>query len=189
MTQIGGAMPGLNTSAAAIPAMIITGQEQWFAIQTLPRHEKRVVQYLGEKGITNFLPIIPSLRFWSDRRKIVEAPLFPGYAFVNVDPCVEKRVSVLRTPGVVRFIGAGHEPVPIPERQILDVQTLLLGGAVCAPHPFLKIGQRMRIRGGAFDGVEGILLGRNADLSLVISIDLIQRSVKVTISGFDVEPI
>lgn len=79
--------------------------------------------------------------------------------------------------------------VPIPDKQIEDIQALLATEAACTPYPFLKVGRRVRIRGGSLAGVEGILVAKNADRSLVVSIELIQRSVAVRIDGYDIETV
>lgn len=162
---------------------------QWYAIHTRPRHEKITATELEQKGISTFLPLVTHIHRWSDRRKKVELPLFSGYAFVNIVPAAEVRVSVLRTHGVLSFVGSHSQGTPIPENQIQGIRTLLASTIPFMSHPFLKIGQRVRIRGGCLDGVEGIVTRQNGDRRLVVSVDMIQRSVAVSIEGFDVEPV
>jgi transcription antitermination factor NusG len=118
----------------------------------------------------------------------VDLPLFPGYAFVQITPSAEERVRVLRVDGVVTFVGVQGEGTPIPESQIEDIKRLI-ENVPCSSYPFLKIGQRVRIRGGCLDGIEGILVARNNDRDLVISVDLIQRSLAIRIEGYDIQPI
>jgi transcription antitermination factor NusG len=165
------------------------GARLWYAVQTLARHEKKVTAQLEEKGVTTFLPLVTEVHRWSDRRKVVEVPLFSCYAFVHMGPSVEGRLLVVQTPGVIGFVGIHGVGTPIPDKEIEDIQTLLTHHAGCAPYPFLNVGKRVRIRGGCFDGVEGILVGKNSDRSLVVSIELIQRSVAVRFDGYDVEAI
>lgn len=163
-------------------------QMQWFAVKTRSRHEKMVIRQLEERGVENFLPLFTETRRWSDRKKQVEFPLFPGYAFVRMIYAPESRMNVLRTEGVVGFVGTQGQGSPIPQEQIESIQTILKSDAAFAVHPYLKIGQRVRIRGGSLEGTEGILVGKKSDGMLVISIDLIQRSLAIRLHGYDVEP-
>jgi transcription antitermination factor NusG len=161
----------------------------WFAIQTRPRFEKKVTNELQEKGIEVFLPVQNCLRQWSDRRQMVEMPLFPGYVFVRAAGTVDARVNVLRTNGVASFVGVRGIGSMIPDEEISAIQTLLKEQIPFQPHPFLKIGQRIRILGGSLDGIQGLLTDIRGDQSLVISVELIQRSIAMRVSGFQVEAI
>jgi transcriptional antiterminator NusG len=166
-----------------------SGMENWYAVHTRARHERVVAQRLREQGVNTFLPLVTEVHRWSDRRKSVELPLFGCYVFVKVLPTVEERLRVLRVDGVFKFVGARGVGTPITETQIDSVRTLIGQQIPWSAHPFLQIGQRVRVRGGALDGVEGILLSRNDDNTLVVSVDAIQRSLAVRIEGYDVEPI
>lgn len=161
----------------------------WFAIVSRSRHEKMAAAALTNAGIATFLPIVSEAHHWSDRRKLVDVPLFPGYIFVQIPNLAESRLQVLKTTGVVRFVGNQQGPVPVPEEEIAAVQKVLVEKLECSPYPFLQVGQRVRIRGGALDGIEGILVARDAACKLVISIQLIQRSLAVSVYNFDVEPV
>jgi transcription antitermination factor NusG len=144
---------------------------------------------LTNTGITVFLPLVGEMHSWSDRRKLVEVPLFPGYLFVQIPNSAEAKVHVLKASGVVQFVGNRQGAMHIKDEEINNVKTVLEQKLTCSPYPFLRLGQRVRIRGGSLDGVEGILLGRDSDSKLVISIELIQRSLAVSVYNFDVEPI
>ena len=161
----------------------------WFAVQTRPRHEKRVSAELQEKGISAFLPVISTTRQWSDRRRVVELPLFSQYVFVRIAQNLNTRGSVLRTNGVTHFVGPRGIAAPIPDEEIERVQRVVTQGAAVSPHPFLIVGNRVRIRGGALDGIQGILTAVNGDHTLVLSVQLIQRSLAVRIAGFVLEPV
>jgi transcription antitermination factor NusG len=141
------------------------------------------------RGIDTYLPLLTEIRRWSDRRKEVEVPLFSCYTFVSVGPRPEERLMVLRTPGVLRFVGSNHRPAPILDSELANVRAVLAGAANFSEYPFLKVGQRVRICGGALKGVEGILVSRNGESGLVVSVDAIQRSLLVRIEGYDVEPV
>lgn len=191
MTQNGGALsslqPNVIEGASAFPAGGLE-QPQWYAVQTRSRHEKKVVMQAQEKGICTFLPMPTEVHRWSDRKKSVQVPLFPGYVFVRIDSSVEARVAVLRTVGVVRFVGIQGHALPIPDKQIEDIRALVDHNIPCTVHPYLRAGQRVRVRGGCLDGVEGIFVTQNSDKSLIVSIELIQKSVAVRIAGYDVQP-
>ncbi|MGA8762853.1 MAG: UpxY family transcription antiterminator [Candidatus Sulfotelmatobacter sp.] len=158
-------------------------------MRTRSRHEKLVARQLEGQGFVTFLPLSQQVREWSDRRKVVEFPLFPGYAFLQMIYEPEGRLRVLRTEGVVSFVGSQGQGIPIPEKQIEHIQTLLAHKVPFESHPFLKVGQRIRIRGGSLNGTEGILAGQDSDRALVISVELIQRSVSIRLQGYEVEPI
>jgi transcription antitermination factor NusG len=162
--------------------------ESWYGLHTRPRHEKLVAQRLQERGVTAFLPLITEVHRWSDRKKTVQIPLFSCYVFAKFKPNRAERLRVLRVDGVFSLVGAKGEGSPIPDGQIDAVRSLVETELPWSSHPFLKIGQRVRIKSGALDGMEGILLSRNGDQTLVISIDAIQRSLAVRVEGYEVEP-
>ena len=148
-----------------------------------------MVTELSEKRVSTFLPLVSTQRQWSDRKQTVELPLFPGYVFVRIPQEQDVRVSVLRTNGVNAFVGVRGAGVAIPECEIEAVRAVLEHGNHVQNHPYLNVGSRVRVRGGSLDGVEGVLAGINGDHSLVISIELIQRSLAVRVTGFAVEPV
>lgn len=160
----------------------------WFAIQTKPRHEKKVHAELREKGIDSFLALQRERRRWSDRYSWVELPLFSQYLFVRVPISTELRARVLQTTGVVQFVGAPGRGTPIPDHQIASLQAIVARRLPITPHEFLRLGERVRVRGGALEGIEGILSEIRNDKSLVVSVDLIQKSVAIRLEGFEVEP-
>jgi transcriptional antiterminator NusG len=166
-----------------------TETEQWYALHTRPRHEKLVVQRLTERGVGTFLPIVSEVHRWSDRKKTVQLPLFSCYVFAKFLPNRAERLNVLRVSGVLGLVGSSGEGSPIPDQQIDAVRSLVDGSIPWSPFPFLKIGQRVRIRGGALEGLEGILVARNGNQTLVISIDAIQRSLAVRVEGYQVEAV
>lgn len=162
-------------------------EPQWFAVQTRPRHEKKVHTGLLEKGIHSFLPLHRERRVWSDRRQWVELPLFSHYVFVRIPGALELRARVLRTSGVIQFAGVPGRGTSIPDEQIETLQAIAEHRIPMTPHDFLKIGERIRIRGGALHGIEGVLTAIKNDRNLIVSVDLIQRSVAIRLDGFDVE--
>lgn len=164
-------------------------QASWYAVRTRSRHEKLVAKQLESQGIESFLPIVTQTRNWSDRRKQIELPLFSGYTFLRMIHSPEDRVRVLRTQGVVNFVGVHGTGTPIPDHQIENIKMLVASHLPYEERPYLSVGQRVRVRGGALDGVQGILVAENGDRSLVISVEPIQRSLYVRVSGYDVEAV
>jgi transcription antitermination factor NusG len=167
----------------------VLDEPAWFAVQTRPRHEKRVSAELLEKGVIAFLPCVSTIRQWSDRRRVVELPLFSQYVFVRIAQTLTRRVSVLRTNGVTNFVGPRGIGAPIPDQEIERIQRVVAQGISVSPHVFLNVGKRVRIRGGALDGLQGILTAVNGDQTLVLSVNLIQRSLAIRIAGFAIEPV
>jgi transcription antitermination factor NusG len=155
-------------------------------VQTKYRYERRVTAQLQGKGLETFLPLLQEIHRWSDRPKQINVPLFSGYTFARLTPSSDTRAELLRTGGVIGLICFGGEAVPVSAKQIHDLRTLLAGKVPCALHAFLKAGQRVRVRGGCLDGLEG-LLEETRKKELVISIESIQRSVAVRIEGYELE--
>src|SRR5258708_34883091 len=159
----------------------------WCALPPLPRHEKRVHLELQEKSIESFLPLLAESQSWSDRQQVVRVALFTVYVYTRTQNNPEQRVRVLRTAGVVGFVGFRGIGVSIPEEHISAIQSIVEARVSFGPYAFLNIGQKVRIVGGSLDGIEGIINEKKGETSLVISIELIQRSVAIRVEGFRVE--
>jgi transcription antitermination factor NusG len=170
------------------PALYFGPEEShWYAIHTMARHEKRIAQQLQEKRVFTFLPLVQQIHRWSDRWSKVEVPLFSCYAFVRITQTAEERMNVLRTPGVHGFVGNERQGTPIPDQQIENIQKAIRERIPCAVHPFISAGQRVRIRSGSLDGVEGILMCQGGGQSVVVSVELLRRSVSIRVEGYDIE--
>ncbi len=181
---------GTLKSMSPDPAAIV-GQniENWYAVHTRAQHEKAVALRLRERNVTTFLPTFTEVRRWKDRKKTIELPLFSCYLFVKLMPRNEERQRVLRTDSVLGLVGAQGVGAPIPSEQIDAIRILVKEQLPCCSHPFLKTGQRVRIKGGALEGLEGIFLSRHGERRLIISVDAMQRSLAIQVEGYDVEPI
>jgi transcriptional antiterminator NusG len=178
----------LQMDFGAVGAGPLLETPQWFAIRTRSRHEKMVADQLEQQKIESFLPLVKTTHKWSDRKKQVELPLFSGYSFARLVLCSPDRLRVLQTHGVAGFVGVRGLGIPVPEGQIENLKTLLANEIPMRDHPFLQIGQRIRIKGGALDGIQGILSAQD-DHHLVISVEPIHRSLSVCIDGYRFEPI
>ena len=159
---------------------------KWFAAYTSPRHEKRVGQHLQIRQIEHFLPLYRTQRKWSDGSRVtLDLPLFPSYIFVRIRRA--QRVSVLEVPGVLAFVdGTGGEPASLPEAEI-DALRSGLSQRNAQPHPVLKVGQRARIRSGAFAGMEGVVQRLKYSFRVVFTLDSILQSFAVEVDGEELE--
>ncbi len=153
----------------------------WFALQVRTRHEAGVANFLTGKGYEPFVPMYQARKRWSDRIKVVDAPLFPGYLFCRLD--VNNRLPILTTPGVIQIIGFNRVPVPVDEAEISAIQSLVASGLPSQPWPFLHAGDRVQIDAGPLRGLEGVLVELRGARRLVVSVTLLQRSVAVEIDS------
>lgn len=160
-------------------------QGNWYALYTYPRHEKCVAERIEQRRFSCVLPLYRSVRRWKDRRKELELALFPGYVFVRM--ALEHRLQILELPGVVRMVSFNGQPAVVPAEQIETLQARLSGATRIEPHPYLRIGRRVRVRHGAMAGLEGIIVRRKDRCRVVFSIDLIMRSVAVEVDEADLE--
>jgi transcription antitermination factor NusG len=160
---------------------------RWYAVWTRSRQEKVAATMLETLGIDHFLPLKSEIRQWSDRRQTVSVPLFSGYLFVRMDPTKDSRLQVLKAPGIVGFVGNNTGPLPIPDQQIEDIRTVLEGRVECIVFPLLEEGDHVRVVRGPLTGLEGRLLQSNSTSRLLISIEMIHKSLAVSVSRQDVE--
>ncbi len=159
----------------------------WYAAYTCANHEKRIAQQLREREIEHFLPLYETVHRWRDRRVRLELPLFPGYVFVRV--ALRERLRVLELPSVVRLVGYGPLPTALPDEEIEVLRHGLHRNLQALPHQYLAKGRRVRILRGPLTGLEGILLRRKGNFRVVLSVDLILRSITVNVNAGDVIPV
>jgi len=160
---------------------------RWFAVYTSSRHEKSAANHFADRKIETFLPLYRKTYRWPKRSAVtLELPLFPNYLFVHIS--LERRIAVLSVPGVLAIVGRGPAPAALPDEEI---ESLRDGLALKAfePYPYLVAGERVRIRSGVMEGMEGILVRRKNDLRVILTLQLIQRSVAVEVDCEEVEPV
>jgi transcription antitermination factor NusG len=160
---------------------------RWYAAYTIPRHEKRVAELLSERNIDAFLPLYQESRKWKKSSPaLLDLPLFPCYLFVRIGR--NERVSVLSTPGVLSIVGSSKEPWELPH---LEIEALRFGAQMrtIGPHPYLVVGERVRIKAGSMAGLEGILVRKKNEVRFVLTLDAIMRSVAVEIDASELEPV
>jgi transcription antitermination factor NusG len=161
--------------------------ENWFAVFTLPRHEKRVEAHFHLRKIENFLPLYQRERQWKDgSRGMLQLPLFSNYIFARIGR--DGRVPVLKVPGVRFIVGFGPEPTPIPDSYIHWLRAGLRERKI-ELYPYLTVGARVRIRSGLMAGMEGVLLRKKNRLRVVLTLAMIMRSVTVEVDIEDIEPV
>jgi transcription antitermination factor NusG len=151
----------------------------WFALTVRPQHEKTVASALENKDLEGFLPLYRAKRRWSDRVKELELPLFPGYVFCRF--CFEDRMAVLTIPSVTSVVSFGNQPAEVHEAEITGIKTMISSGLPVRPWPFLKVGQTVRIDQGPLAGLTGLLVREKDAWRVVLSVEILRRSVAVEI--------
>jgi transcription antitermination factor NusG len=164
-----------------------TGSLRWFAIMVRERYQFQVDAHLRTKQIETYLPVKTVIRHWSDRKKKLNVPLFSGYNFIKIEPSLSMRMSVLQIPAVMGFVTMNNEAARIEDHEIETVRRVAMN-ATCSSCDLLTVGQRVRVRGGYLDNIEGILLQNRDCKQLVISVTPLHRSLIVPIDEFRVDP-
>ena len=172
-----------GSAAGALQSAVV--QQHWYAAYTCANHEKQVATQLDVRAVEHFLPLYSSVRRWKDRRVTLDLPLFPGYVFIRL--ALRDRLRVLEVPGVVRLVGFSGQPAALPDEEMEILRTGLSQSLRAEPHPFLTVGRRVRITGGPFAGLEGVLKRKKSSVRVVVTLELIQRSVAVDVDATDVQ--
>lgn len=159
----------------------------WYAAYTSANHEKRVAAQFAQRSVEHFLPLYQTVRRWKDRRVQLQRPLFPGYVFVRL--ALRDRLQVLQVSGVANLVGFCGTPAALPQAEIDALRSSFLNGVRAEPYPYLTVGRRVRVKSGPLVGMEGILVSKKNQGRLVISLDLILRSVAVEVDGLGLEPL
>lgn len=162
-------------------------EPHWYAVYTRANHEKRVANQLAQRLVEHFLPFYDSVRRWKDRKVRLQMPLFPGYVFVRI-PLFDQ-MRILQIHGVVRLVGFDGHPVALPEEEIRTMQNGLKLGVCAKPYRYITAGRRVRVVGGPLAGLQGILLRKKNLARVVVSLDMIKRSVAVEVSLDELQPI
>ena len=157
----------------------------WYAVYTRHQHERSVTQILAAKGLETLLPLYPAIRTWKDRTKLISLPLFPCYVFVKAG--LDRRLDIVTTPGITALVSNARQLAAIAACEIEDVRRTVESGAHVEPHPFLKCGERVRVKRGPLAGLEGLLVRKKSIFRLVLSIDMLGKSVAVEIDSALIE--
>jgi transcription antitermination factor NusG len=158
---------------------------QWYAVFTMPKHEKRVTGHCEQRKIESFLPLYKVKHQWKNRCTVnLDLPLFPNYFFVRISP--RNRVRVLQVPGVVSIVSSAGRLLPVPEDYITALRDGLLLHRM-EPHAAVEVGELVRIKTGPFTGTEGILERRKNDIRVVLRLEMLARSVAVEVAATEIE--
>jgi transcription antitermination factor NusG len=179
-SDIGQLQPGLGVDVSVTLA-------PWFALRVRPNYEKPVAAALRGKGFQEFLPLVQSRRQWSDRVKVMDLPLFPGYLFCRLN--LEQRMPLLTTPGFLYLVGVGKNPEPVDESEIEAIQSVLRSGLPITPWPSLVVGQKVRLNHGPLRGLEGVLTRIANQHRMYVAVTLLKRSISVEVAPEWIRPI
>ncbi len=159
----------------------------WYALHVRTRFEKVVARNLKGKGYEEFLPLYHRTSRWSDRTKEIELPLFPGYVFCRFNP--HDRLPILTVPGVNAIVGVGKNLLPVEESELDAVRSVLKSDAYCEPWPYVEVGEHVEVEYGPLAGTQGIVTLVKNSVRLVISVNMLQRSVAVEIDRGCLKPV
>jgi transcription antitermination factor NusG len=182
-------MPNLAPKSEAHVSAILAAQtNDWYALQTRARFERRICHQIQNKHYEAYVPLTKARHRWSDRYQMVETPIFPGYVFVRATENTPERLAILQTSGVYCFVSFNGVIGRITDQQVSDLRRLESYDVPWSQYPFLKSGRRVRIVGGCLDGLEGIFIAERGH-KLVISIEPMQRSIALDVEGYHLEPV
>ena len=156
----------------------------WYAVYTLPRHEKSVADHLVRQGVKTYLPLYTSTRKWNRRIVQIELPLFPSYVLVNI--VITEKVRVLSHPGVIRLVGFNGTAIPLPDGEIERLKSLLSVWKA-EPYPFLTAGKHIRVKSGPFANFEGRIIRRKGRMRLIVSLQLIQQAIMLEMDAAEAQ--
>jgi len=177
----------IDSEPSSLAEDAVHSEMLWYAGCTASRHEKRVAEHFAQRGVDHLLPLYETTHRWNNGRHRVLLPLFPGYIFVRI--ALRDRLRVIEVPGFVRLVGFNSLPYPLPEADINRMKEALSKGVLAEPYPYLTAGTRVEIRNGPLQGMTGILLRRRNKCGVVISVDMIMRSMVVEVEASDVAPV
>ena len=164
-----------------------TRAPHWYALYTNPRHEKIVAKQLKERCVENFLPLYRTWHRWKDRRKQIDLALFPSYVFVRIEE--QDKLHVLRIPGAVSLVSFNGKLAALPASEIEALRNALDNQVFAEPCPYLRVGRKVRVVRGPMAGTEGILSRKKDRYRVVISVEVLMRSVALEIDGTDLEAV
>ncbi len=174
----------LNTEVNGVESGSSLWTPRWYAAYTSARHEKRVAEHLRQREVECFLPLYETIHRWNNGRHRVQLPLFPGYVFVRI--CLRDKLRVLQAPGLAQLVSFNGAPAPLPETEIDTLRNALSAGVFAQPYRYLTVGSRVEICRGPLQGLRGILLRHQGQFRVVLSVEMILRSIIVEIDAGDV---
>jgi transcription elongation factor/antiterminator RfaH len=175
-----------------IPSAVLNEQQRvnsesqmfWYAAYTSSRHEKTVAEHLRRREVECFLPLYETVRRWNNGRHRVQLPLFPSYVFVRMG--VRDKLRVLQVPGLAQLVSFQGAPAVLPDAEIETLRNALAAGVSAQPHQYLTVGSQVEICRGPLQGMRGILLRHQGQFRVLLSVEMIMRSVVVEVEASDV---
>lgn len=162
-------------------------RRNWYAVFTVPQNEKSVVKHLDLRGVESFLPTYETVRVWKNRQRVkIVLPLFPAYLFVHIHS--GERARVLQSPGVLQIVGNSRESIPLSDTEVEFLRSDVFRQKI-EPYRELVIGEKVRIKSGAMQGVHGTLVRRGSDMRFVLALELINQYAAVQVNAEDLEPL
>jgi transcription antitermination factor NusG len=153
----------------------------------VPQNEKSVVRHLGLREIESFLPAYETVRVWKNRQRVkTTLPLFPTYLFVHIN--TRERVRVLESPGVLQIVGNGRDGIPVANAEI-DILRASVTARIAEPYRDLVVGEKVRVRSGVLQGVQGTLVRRAGGDRFVLSFESINQHAAIQVGAEDLEPL
>ena len=161
-------------------------QRPWHVLQVVTNHEKKVANHLAVRSLEHYLPLYTERSNWTDRRVILERPLFLGYVFVRFEP--QSRKAALSVPGVLRLLGGSHGEM-VSSEELERIREGLAKGCILRPHPNVSVGTPVRVQKGVFEGAEGVVMEFRRSCRVVISISALNQSFSLELAPEDVQVI
>lgn len=153
----------------------------WHVLHVISNHEKRVEQHLAVRSVEHYLPLYTERVKWTDRTVTTERPLFSGYVFARFSP--DSRITVISIPGVLRLLGEEERNL-VSDEELAKIRDGLAGGLLLRPHPCVSMGTRVRVRGGVFAGVEGVVTELRHQSKVIIALAAVHQCFSIE-AGID----
>lgn len=147
----------------------------WRALTVRSRHEKIAAESLRSRGLEEFLPLYRSKRAWSDRTKVIDMPLFPGYVFCRVPEA--QRLLAISSPGVTSIVGFGGKDAVVEEHELESVRRMLEAGLAVEPWDYIRTGHLVEVCAGPLSGLRGTVVREKGVWRLIVNVEMLQRSV------------
>ena len=164
--------------------------KRWYAVHTKSRFEQKVHDGILGKSIEVFLPKVQAMSRRKDRKKKILIPVLPGYVFVCTDLHPEEYLSILQTVGVVRLIGFQGKPVPARDDEINSLMILNGTDRTVQNREYMSKGDMIKIMDGPLKGLMGYYIyHKGGNGKVVVSVELLQRSVEVEVEDWALEKV
>ena len=176
-----------NPALQSLRAVPLAPDRKWYAVFTAPLHEKSAIKHLDMREIESFLPTYETVRVWKNRQRMkLILPLFPTYLFVRINS--RERAKVLQTPGVLQIVGNRTESVPLPDSEIEFLRSGFCRQRI-EPYRELIVGEKVRIKSGVMQGLQGTLVRKSNSMRFVLTLELINQHAAIQVDAEDLESI